>query len=63
MLQKLYRKKLSREQKTPVSHRESMRVASTTWPDIKTKLQKKLKHTEKKRIQDLGKTQKNIKKT
>ena len=50
------RKKLSKGQKKEVSHREAMRVASTTWPDIKIKLQKKLKRAEKKRIRDSEKT-------
>ena len=57
------RKKLSKGQKKLVSHRESMRVASTTWPDMKIKLQKKLKRAEKKALRDSAKTQKNTEKT
>ena len=50
------RKKLSKGQKKQVSHRESMRVASTTWPEIKIKLEKKIKRAEKKRNKVLVKT-------
>ena len=57
------RKKLSKGQKKLVSHRESMRVASTTWPDMKIKGQKKLKRAEKKAQRESIKTQKNIEKT
>ena len=57
------RKKLSKGQKKLVSHRESMRVASTKWPDMKIKLQKKLKRAEKKAQRESIKTQKNIEKT
>ena len=36
------RKKLTRERKEPVSHREAMRMASTSWAPVKEKLQTKI---------------------
>ena len=41
------RKKLTKARKEPVSHREAMREASTTWSGIKERLQKKITRAKK----------------
>ena len=41
------RKKLSKGLPTPVSHREAMKKASATWPELKGKLTKKIARDEK----------------
>lgn len=52
------REKESRVQKTNVTHREAMKLASQTWPTIKAKLQKKLEREKKKADRALKKTSK-----
>ena len=47
------RKKLTRELKKPVTHREAMQKASTTWPEIKEKLVKKRVRSEKQKAKAL----------
>ena len=51
------RKKLTKARKQPVSHREAMREASTTWAPIKERLQKKLARAKKKAARNSGKVQ------
>ena len=41
------RKKLSRAQKKPVSHRDAMREASATWGSIKDRVRKKMLRSRK----------------
>ena len=41
------RKSLTKSRKQPVTHREAMREASTTWAPIKERLQKKLARAKK----------------
>ena len=42
------RKKLSKETKEVVSHRDAMKAASTTWPEVKSKLTKKIEREKRK---------------
>ena len=42
------RKKLARLKKAPVSHREAMREASTSWGSIKDRVRKKMLKSQKK---------------
>ena len=42
------REKESRGKKDKVTHREAMKLASTTWPGIKAKLQRKAERERKK---------------
>ncbi len=42
------RKKLTKARKEPVSHREAMREASTSWGPIKERLTKKIQRAKKK---------------
>ena len=58
------RKKLSRETKVSVTHREAMQKASTTWPDVKEKLVKKrdrIQKKEAKALKQASKSKKTIK--
>ena len=41
------RKRMSRKSKEPVSHRDAMKEASTTWPNEKKKLLRKIKREQK----------------
>ena len=42
------RKKLCKETKEAVSHRDAMKAASTTWPEVKSKLTKKVEREKRK---------------
>ena len=42
------REKESRGKKVKVTHREAMKIASTSWPGIKAKLQRKAEREKKK---------------
>ena len=42
------RKKLSKARKAPVTHREAMREASTTWSGIKDRVRKKMIRNQRK---------------
>jgi len=57
------RKKLTRELKQPVTHREAMQKASTTWPEIKEKLVKKRVRAEKQKARALKNAAKSKKTT
>jgi len=57
------RKKLTRDLKQPVTHREAMQKASTTWPEIKEKLVKKRLRAEKQKAKALKKAAKSNKTT
>ena len=41
------RKRMSRKSKEPVSHRDAMKEASTTWPTEKKKLLRRMKRKKK----------------
>lgn len=57
------RKKLTRDLKQPVTHREAMQKASTTWPEIKEKLVKKRVRAEKQKARALKNAAKSKKST
>ena len=57
------RKKLTRDLKQPVTHREAMQKASTTWPEIKEKLVKKRIRAEKQKAKALKNAAKSKKTT
>ena len=42
------RKRMTREQKKPVTHQDAMRQASTTWATKKVRVQKRLEREKKK---------------
>ena len=44
------RKRMSRNQKEPVSHRDAMKKASETWPKEKEKLLRRIKREKKQKI-------------
>ena len=48
------RKKLTKARNEMVSHREAMREASTSWPPIKEKIQRKLQRAKRKAERNLG---------
>ena len=49
------RKRLTRKQKTPVSHREAMKHAALLWPKEKTKLLNRKKREERKAAKEKAK--------
>ena len=44
------RKRMSRKSKEPVSHRDAMKEASTTWPNEKKKLLRRIKREKKREV-------------
>ena len=52
------REKESRGKKDKVTHREAMKIASTTWPGIKAKLQRKAERERKKQEREKKKAAK-----
>jgi len=43
------RRKTSRKTKAPVTHREAMKLAATSWPQEKSKILNRIKREERKR--------------
>ena len=52
------RKKMQRNLKKPVSHRQAMKSAALTWPKEKTKIQNRIKREERKAAREAQKTAK-----
>ena len=55
------RKRLTRETKQAVTHREAMQKASVSWPEIKEKLLKKKAREQKREAQEAKKVAKSAK--
>ena len=55
------RKRLTRETKQAVTHREAMQKASVSWPEIKEKLLKKKAREQKREAQEAKKAAKSAK--
>ena len=52
------RKKMTRAQKKPVSHRQAMKAAALTWPKEKTKILNRIKREERRALREGPKTAK-----